>query len=61
MSAQIVLTDRQMDLIDKCLRSVRNRTYPPVVLDAEEADIAVEILGRLHPHITRKSRRRPKA
>lgn len=58
MSAQLVLTDREMDVILKCVRSVAGQTYPPPRLGPDELSAALTIAGKLTPHAERKSRRR---
>lgn len=60
MSAQLVLSDLEMETIIKCVRSVASRTVPPPALDGNEHAAVLRIAGKLIPHLDRKSRRRPK-
>lgn len=60
MSAQLVLTDLEMEVIMKCGRSVASQTIPPARLTPEEHAAFMRLAAKILPQLDRTSRRRPR-
>lgn len=57
MSAQLTLTDLEMELILKCTIAVVEQRIPLPVLTAAEQAAVVRLGGKIAPHLDRPSRR----
>lgn len=60
MSAQLVLTDAQMEFIIECMGIALRPTIPPKPLPAGSEEMALRITGKFMPHLNRGCRRRPR-
>lgn len=60
MSAQLVLSDREMEVIKLCVLSTYQRTYPPPVLEGGDVKAAERLLEKIVTQLDRPSRRRPR-
>lgn len=60
MSAQLTLTDAEMEALQRCVTLASRATGEPDPLSNEEQDAALSAYRKFTPHLNRKCRRRPR-
>lgn len=60
MSAQLVLTDLEMEALQRCVILAAAEPDEDEALTDEQANAALRAYRKFTPHLNRKSRRRPK-
>ncbi len=58
MSAQLVLTDAEMEALQRCIRIAHEGADESLPLDEAESAAATRAYDKFIPHLNRKSRRR---